>query len=144
MVTRQEAPIPSASISGIPAGIPGAAPDGLITSILESAPPVVPKAVAPKAIQVSQGVATGLLAHKVNPAYPRIAQQAGIQGSVVLQAWISKEGHIENLRVISGHPLLVQSAKDAVRRWRYKPYLLNGEPVQVETQITVNFVLAGR
>jgi protein TonB len=81
--------------------------------------------------------------HQVKPNYPPLARQARVQGSVVLQAVISKDGTIQNLRVVSGHPMLVQSALDAVKQWRYKPYFLNGEPVEVETSITVNFTLAG-
>jgi protein TonB len=92
---------------------------------------------------VSQGVSEGLLVTKVTPPYPPMAKMARVQGAVVLQAVISKKGNIENLRVMSGHPMLVQSALDAVKQWRYRPYLLNGEPVEVETQITVNFSLTG-
>ena len=69
---------------------------------------------------------------------------AKIQGPVELRAVISKAGTIENLAVVSGHPLLVASAREAVRQWRYRPYLLNGEPIEVETNITVNFILADR
>lgn len=78
------------------------------------------------------------------PTYPSLARAARIEGMVVLQAIISKQGTIENLKVVSGHPMLVQAAIDAVREWRYRPYILNNEPVEVETQITVNFSLAGR
>jgi protein TonB len=85
----------------------------------------------------------GDLVHKVLPVYPPLARSARIQGQVLLQALISKQGVIENLKVISGHPMLVPAAKDAVRQWRYRPYVLNNEPVEVETQITVNFTLAG-
>jgi protein TonB len=81
--------------------------------------------------------------HKVQPDYPPLARQARIQGAVVLQAVISRDGAIENLQVLSGHPMLVQAAVQAVRQWRYRPYVLNGEPVEVETQVTVNFVLGG-
>jgi len=83
------------------------------------------------------------LVHRVQPAYPPLARAARIQGPVVLQAVISKSGTIENLQVLNGHPMLVRSALDAVRQWRYRPYFLNGEPVEVETQITVNFILSG-
>lgn len=83
------------------------------------------------------------LVHRVQPAYPPLARAARIQGSVVLQAIISKTGTIQNLQALSGHPMLVPSALDAVRQWRYRPYFLNGEPVEVETQITVNFILSG-
>ena len=83
------------------------------------------------------------LVHRVQPAYPPLARAARIQGSVVLQAVISKTGTIENLQVLNGHPMLVRAALDAVQQWRYRPYFLNGEPVEVETQITVNFILSG-
>ena len=79
----------------------------------------------------------------MQPAYPAIAKTARVQGQVVLQAEISKDGNIENLRVISGHPLLTQAALDAVKQWKYRPYILNGEPVPVETTVTVIFSLAG-
>ncbi len=85
----------------------------------------------------------GDLIRKVQPEYPALARSARIQGAVVLQAVISKQGMIENLRVLTGHPMLVPAAIDAVRQWRYRPYILNGEPVEVETQVTVNFSLGG-
>ena len=84
----------------------------------------------------------GLLIHRVEPAYPPLAKAARIQGTVQLQAIISKNGAIQNLQVLSGHPMLVTAAVEAVRQWRYRPYILNGDPVEVETQITVNFVLS--
>jgi protein TonB len=87
--------------------------------------------------------AEGNLVHKVQPAYPQIARMARIQGPVQLHAIISKDGTIENLVVESGHPMLVAAAINAVKQWRYRPYLLNHEPVEVETEITVNFVLGG-
>jgi protein TonB len=85
----------------------------------------------------------GNLVHRVQPNYPSIARSARIQGEVVLAAVISKDGAIENLRVLKGHPLLVKAALEAVQQWRYRPYVLNGDPVEVETQVTVNFVLSG-
>jgi protein TonB len=85
----------------------------------------------------------GNLIHRVQPAYPPLAVQTRTQGQVVLRAVISREGTIEKLQVVSGHPLLVRAALEAVRQWRYRPYVLNGEPVEVETQVTVNFVLSG-
>ena len=83
------------------------------------------------------------LIRQVRPPYPPLAKQARIQGAVVLEAVISKEGIIINLKVISGHPWLIPSALDAVRQWRYKPTLLNNEPVEVLTNIRVNFSLDG-
>src|SRR5438445_13876654 len=81
----------------------------------------------------------GNLVHRVQPEYPPLAVQTRTQGQVVLRAVITREGTIENLQVVSGHPLLVRAALEAVRQWRYRPYVLNGEPVEVETQVTVNF-----
>lgn len=83
----------------------------------------------------------GMLIRKVEPKYPPLAISARIQGTVVLAAVISKNGEIENLRLVSGQPMLVRSAIDAVSQWRYRPFILNGEVIEVETQITVNFVL---
>jgi len=83
----------------------------------------------------------GNLMHKVEPRYPAIAQQVGVQGAVVIRALISRNGTIEHAQVESGQPLLVAAALAAVREWKYRPYYLNGEPVEVETEITVNFVL---
>jgi periplasmic protein TonB len=85
----------------------------------------------------------GDLVRKILPTYPPLARSARIQGQVVLQAMISPQGMIEKLRVLSGHPMLAPAAIEAVRQWRYRPYILNNEPVEVETQITVNFSLAG-
>jgi protein TonB len=89
------------------------------------------------------GTSTGLLLHKVNPIYPSAARRAGVQGTVVLQAEISKEGRIVNLRLISGPEELAPAAIGAVQQWRYRPYMLKGNPVEVETLIQVNFVLSG-
>jgi protein TonB len=83
----------------------------------------------------------GLLLRKVIPVYSAIARATRTEGTVVLQATISKTGTIENLHVVSGSPLLAQSALDAVAQWRYRPYLLNGQPVEVETTVNVVFKL---
>jgi periplasmic protein TonB len=105
--------------------------------------PLAPVPAAPsRPLHISQ-MSEGSLIRKIQPNYPPLARSARIQGSVVLQAVIGKEGTIENLKVLSGHPMLAQSAIEAVRQWRYRPYILNGEPIEVETQITVNFSLAG-
>ena len=85
----------------------------------------------------------GNLIFRVQPDYPSLARQVRVQGQVVLRAVISREGTIENLQVLSGHPMLVRAAVDAVRQWKYRPYLLNGEPVEVETEVKVNFILSG-
>jgi periplasmic protein TonB len=103
--------------------------------------PIVVKEAPTKPLPVSRGVMAGNLLSRTLPQYPAIARAARIQGVVVLQATISKTGMIENLRVVSGPPMLRQSAIDAVQTWRYKPYLLNGDPVEVETTINVVFNL---
>jgi protein TonB len=95
----------------------------------------------PQRIRVSQGVSQGLIVKKVQPKYPEKARQNRIQGTVVLHALIGKEGDIVDLSVVSGDPLLVKSAVKAVKQWKYKPYLLQGNPVEVDTQILVNFTL---
>ena len=83
----------------------------------------------------------GSLIRRVQPLYPPLARMARIQGPVVVAAVISKQGVMERVQAISGHPMLIRAAVDAVSQWRYKPYILNGEAIEVETQITVNFVL---
>ncbi|HVP50998.1 MAG TPA: TonB family protein [Terriglobales bacterium] len=146
MIKEEAAPPPMTAggvIGGVPGGVPGGSMGGVIGGIIGSTPAAVPKVAAPTRIRVSAGVQEGNLINRVTPLYPAIAKAARIAGTVVIQAEISKQGTIENLRVLSGHPMLVQSALDAVKQWRYKPYLLNGEPVPVETTITVNFTLAG-
>lgn len=104
--------------------------------------PILPAQPAPPAhVFQTSSMLEGTLIRKVQPAYPPLARSARIQGSVVLFAVISRAGTIDNLRVLSGHPMLVPAAIDAVKQWQYRPYILNHEPIEVETQITVNFVL---
>jgi protein TonB len=146
MIKEEEAPPPVSTMAGVVGGVPGAAGGqmgGVIGGIINSTPIAVPRVATPQRVRVSQGVTQGLLLRKIQPAYPPLARQARIQGSVLLQAEISKDGSIQNLRLISGHPMLAPAAIEAVKQWKYKPYILNGEPVEVETQITVNFTLAG-
>jgi protein TonB len=126
----------------------GAAPGTLdsISSVIGSigtGPAVVVRQAPRKTLSISSGVMAGNLLQKTVPQYPAIPKIARIQGIVVLQATISKAGLIQNLRVISGPAMLQQAALDAVRTWRYKPYLLNGEPVEVETTVNVVFNLGG-
>ena len=134
--------------SGLPT-VPGATgtggdPNEVLNSIFGPANrvviPIRPTVRLPQRVSVMM---EGLLIHRVEPAYPPLAKAARIQGTVQLQAIISRQGTIQNLQVLSGHPMLVTAAVEAVRQWRYRPYILNGEPVEVETQVTVNFVLSG-
>lgn len=147
MIKEAEAPPPAFGVDGgVPGGIPGGQLGGVIGGIIGSLsrPPEIPKLYKPSTptlIRVSQGVTEGLLIHKVQPVYPVLAREARIQGTVVLTALIAKDGTIQNLRVISGKPMLAPAAIDAVKQWRYKPYLLNGTPVEIETTVTVNFNL---
>jgi periplasmic protein TonB len=98
--------------------------------------------VTPQRVRISQRVTRGLLIQKVEPQYPPLARAARVQGDVVLSAVIGTNGQITNLQLVSGHPMLVPAAIAAVKQWRYKPYLLNGQPVEVETTITVIFSLS--
>jgi len=102
-------------------------------------PPPTPSVQPPRISRMMEGN----LIYRVQPQYPLLARQARVQGIVVLRAMISREGKIEHLQVLSGPALLVKSALDAVQQWRYRPYYLNNEPVEVETQVTVNFTLSG-
>jgi protein TonB len=132
------APAGSGIGAGDPRGVPNLFPSG-VQPVLPVVEP--PRVVAP--VRISH-MSEGDLVHKVLPTYPALARAARIQGQVLLQAVISKQGTIENLRVLAGHPMLVPAAIEAVRQWRYRPYILNNEPVEVETQITVNFGLGER
>src|ERR1700674_4913871 len=146
MIKEDEAPPQMAAagvVGGVPGGIPGGQMGGVIGGIISSTPVAVTKVAAPQRVRVSAGVTSGLLVRKVNPVYPPLARQARISGTVVLRAVISKDGSIENLSLVSGHPMLAPAAIDAVKQWKYKPYLLNGEPVEVDTEVQVNFSLAG-
>jgi protein TonB len=146
MIKEDEAPPAMASagvVGGVPGGIPGGQMGGVIGGIISSTPVAVPKVATPQRVRVSMGVTSGLLVRKVNPTYPPLARQARISGTVILRAVISKDGSIENLSLVSGHPMLAPAAIDAVKQWKYKPYLLNGEPVEVDTEVQVNFTLAG-
>ena len=144
IVKEEEAPPPmnAGVVGGVPGGVPGGSMGGVMGSIIGGTPTAVPK-VAVQRVRVSQGVTQGMVIHRVQPTYPPLARTARVQGAVQLAAVIGKDGAVQNLHVLSGHPLLTQAALDAVKQWRYKPYILNGEPVEVDTQITVNFTLSG-
>ena len=125
-------------------GLPSGTPEGLPLAILGGTRAVLPISPAPTVRTFrTSSMLEGSLIRRVQPVYPPLARSARVQGSVVLAALISKAGTIENLRVLSGHPMLVAAAIEAVRQWRYRPYILNAEPIEVETQITVNFSLSG-
>ncbi len=148
MIREEEAPLMPGTggvVGGVSGGIPGGQLGGVIGGIVSATqnsaflPKLQP--VVPQRVRISQGVTSGLLIEKVEPVYPTIAKAARIQGNVVLKAIINKEGVIQDLQLVSGHPMLVPAAIEAVKHWRYRPYLLNGQPVEVETTVTVIFVL---
>ena len=114
--------------------------DKNLSGLVASVPTVLPKP-SLSTVKISQGVSQGLLIKRVQPRYPQNALAMRVQGSVQLQATINKEGNISNLKTITGDAVLARAASEAVKQWRYKPYYLNGEPVDIETQITVNFKL---
>ncbi len=149
-----EAPAPAAAVGvvgGIPGGVPGGSFGGVLGGVIGGVmssvtaappPPPPPKAATPKRIRVGGQVESARLIFQPKPEYPPLAKMARIQGTVRLEAIISKDGTIQDLKVVSGHPLQVKSALEAVQRWRYQPTLLNGEPVEVVTEVDVNFTLA--
>lgn len=131
---------------GVPGGIPGGTSAGIPGSILttlNTPPPVAPaKPAKPTQIRVGGQVEAAKAISRPMPDYPPLARLARVQGTVRLEAVIAADGRIQNLKLLSGHPLLVKAALEAVARWRYQPTLLNGEPVEVLTEIDVNFSLA--
>lgn len=147
MIREEEAPLPSNGgvVGGVPGGIPGGQLDGVIGGIISSAPDItaIPKVQPVKRVRVSQGITQGMVIRKIEPSYPKIALAARITGVVVLKGVIGTDGEIQELQVVSGHPMLVPAAMDAVKQWRYRPFLLSGEPVEVETTITVTFQIGG-
>jgi periplasmic protein TonB len=142
IIKEEAAPDVSGMAGGVPGGVAGGSMGGVIGGVIGGmggAPPP-PK---PTASRIRQGgsVQAALLVNKVQPVYPPLARQTRIAGTVRLHAIISKSGSVESLEVLSGHPLLVRAAMDAVQQWKYKPTLLNGEPVEVDTTIDVIFSL---
>jgi protein TonB len=141
----QNIPVAVSTTTDRPPG--AAAPQPTTTAALQppaSAPQPAATAPPPASAgpqKVSSGVAQGLLVRQVAPQYPQAARQAHISGTVVLQVVIGKDGSVQNLHALSGPPLLIPSAMEAVKQWRYKPYQLNGEPVEANTQINVKFSL---
>jgi protein TonB len=153
MIKEEELPPPSASagvVGGVPGGVPGGTAGGVIGGIIgavpTAAPPPPPPPVEQKKtvqrIRVGGQVQQANLIRQPKPVYPPLAKQARIQGVVRFNAIIGKDGTIQNLQLMSGHPLLVPAAQEAVKQWLYKPTLLNGEPVEVATVIDVNFTLS--
>jgi protein TonB len=157
-IKEEELPPPTTGVAGVvggvPGGVAGGTPGGVLGGIIGSVPSAAPpppppppkkveeKPATPQRIKIGGSVQQAKLVRQPHPVYPPLAKQARIQGTVKLSAIISKDGTIQHLEVISGHPLLVPAALEAVKQWVYQPTLLNGEPVEVITQIDVNFTLS--
>ena len=137
--THAQTPNQSEEASAQPPSALGVATpaENALSSVLTSAPASTKPSLA--RVRISQGVSTGLLIKRVEPQYPRNALVTHTQGAVQIEATVDKEGHVVNPKVLSGSPLLASAALEAVRQWRYKPYYLDGEPVEIQTQITINF-----
>jgi periplasmic protein TonB len=134
-------------LGGVPGGVVGGVPGGVFSEMLNSAPSVPVLAKSPvqppiKRMRIASRVAEANLIHDVTPQYPPEAGRARIEGTVVLMAVIGKDGSVKDVRVESGLAILAQAATDAVRQWRYKPYVLDGEPVEVDSRITIQFTLS--
>jgi len=132
-----EEALPPGGTAAVPGGLSNGVPNG-VNSVLREVPVATPKVAAQK-VRVSSGVAQRLLIHQVTPKYPIQARSAGIQGTVVLQAVIGKDGRVQDVRALRGPPTLIPAAVDAVKQWRYKPFQLNGEAAEADIEINVNF-----
>jgi protein TonB len=144
IIHEEEAPPEIAGVEGgVAGGIPGGQLGGVIGGIVSHTSNLAtPKLLAPsvpKRIRISQGVTKGQLVYRKEPAYPPLARMARVQGEVLLKAIVGKDGSIRELEVVSGSSMLTAGAMAAVQQWRYRPFLLNGEPVEVETNVTVIF-----
>ncbi len=129
-------------VGGVPGGQAGGVLGGIIGGTNAGGPPPPPKP-AQQRIRVGGNVQAAKMLRQVQPTYPQIAKTAHVQGTVILHAVIAKDGTVQELNYISGPPLLMKSAMDAVREWKYQPTLLNGDPVEVDTTISVIFTLGG-
>ena len=138
-IIKEEADPDMGASGGVLGGVAGGSMGGAIGGVIGGMP-APPKPTASR-IKVGGNVTAARLQNKVTPVYPPLARQTRISGTVRLHAIIAKDGTVQQLEVLSGHPLLVQSALDAVRQWRYQPTLLNGEPVEVDTTVDVIFSL---
>ena len=145
-IKDQPIPVSAGVQGGVAGGVPGGQMGGVLGGIIggmaSAAPPPPPKPHAPERIRVGGNVEAAKAIYAPTPEYPPLAKMARVQGMVRLSAIIAKDGTIIDLKVISGNPLLAPAALAAVRQYRYQPTLLNGQPVEVDTEIDVNFTLA--
>lgn len=146
---KEEAPPPEPASSGVDGGVPGGVPGGQLGGVLGGilggsgkATPPPPKPAAHKGpYRVGGNVQAPKLIQRVQPVYPPLARQARIQGDVVIESVIDMQGRVTQMKVVSGSPLLVQAAEQALEQWRYQPTLLNGQPVAVDMLVTLHFTL---
>jgi periplasmic protein TonB len=150
MIKEEEQPPDVGAVGvtgGVPGGVPGGQGGGVLGGIIGGTgggpPPPPPPKEALKRIRIGGNVQAAKMERQVQPTYPQIAKSAHIQGTVILHAIIAKDGSVQELTYVSGPPLLMRAAMDAVRQWRYQPTLLNGDPVEVDTTISVIFTLGG-
>lgn len=150
-ITQEAPPTPVENaggvVGGVPGGVVGEIPGGVISEVLSNtrsldAPARTPAPAPVKRIRVASRVVEANLIHDVTPQYPSEAGRARIEGTVVLLAVIGTDGSVKDVRVESGLPILAQAAIDAVKQWRYRPYMIDGEPVEVDSRITINFNLS--
>ena len=133
---------PAADVAGDqPAGETADQASDHLGAIVSAAPATTPRIAVLQGVRISSGAAQKLIVRKVNPTYPREARKQDIQGVVLLHVKIDKEGNVVHIELIRGDPMLASAALKAVQRWKYKPYLLNGTPVEVDTQVQINFTL---
>jgi len=147
------APAEAPAIAGVPGGVAGGQIGGVVGGVIGGVPSLAPppppppppakapEPATPRVIRVGGQVEAAKVISAPPPVYPVLAKDARVGGTVQLDATIGEDGHIENLRVLSGSPLLINAAVDAVKQWTYRPTILNGKPVKVQTQIIVNFQL---
>ena len=149
--TQEAPPVPVGTsaglVGGVPGGVAGGLPNGVFGEMVNSAPsvPVLAKSPVPtpvRRMRIASRIAEANLIHDVAPQYPPEAGRARIEGTVVLMAVIGTDGSVKDVRVESGLPILAQAAIDAVKQWRYKPCMKDGQPVEVDSRITINFTLS--
>jgi periplasmic protein TonB len=149
-MVKEQAPPASSALQGVAGGVPGGVPGGTLGGVLggvlsSGSTPVPPprKLAANKPLRVGGQIQAPRLVRNVQPLYPELAKETHTQGAVVLDCVIDTQGNVTQMKLISGHPLLVGAAMQAVRQWKYQPTLLNGTPVAVEMMVHVNFSLGG-
>ena len=146
-IAPEAVPMPGEAIGSVPGGVVGGIAGGVLSDVLGGSrsmplPAKTPEPAPVRRIRVASRVAEANLIHEVPPQYPPDAGRDRIEGTVVLLAVIGSDGSVEDVQVVSGLPILAQAAIEAVKQWRYKPYELNGVPVEIDSRITINFTLS--